>query len=59
MARMEMDCSLKIWGYLIQVYSFCLGKLAKILIMVYFLYVNSLDTFLLVFHKYFAYGKGT
>ena len=37
MDRMEMDCILKMWGYLFQVYSFCLGKLAKILIMVYFL----------------------
>ena len=37
MARMEMDCILKKWGYLFQVYSFCLEKLAKIYIMVYFL----------------------
>ena len=37
MARMEMDCNLKKWGYLFQVYTFCLGKLAKILIMVDFL----------------------
>ena len=37
MARMEMDGILKKWGYVFQVYSFCLGKLAKILIMVYFL----------------------
>ena len=37
MARMEMDSILKKWGYLFQVYSFCLEKLAKILIMVYFL----------------------
>ena len=37
MAKMEMDCILKKWGYLFQVYSFCLGKLAKILIMGYFL----------------------
>ena len=59
MARMEMDCILKKWGYLFQVYSFCLGKLAKILIMVYFLSVNSLDIFLLVFHKHFVYGKRT
>ena len=37
MARIEMDCILKKWGYRFQVDSFCLGKLAKILIMVYFL----------------------
>ena len=37
MARIEMDCILKKWAYLFQVYSFCLGNLAKILIMVYFL----------------------
>ena len=37
MAGMEMDCILKKWGYRFQVYNFCLGKLAKILIMVYFL----------------------
>ena len=37
MARMEMDCILKKWGYVSHVYSFCLGNLAKILIMVYFL----------------------
>ena len=37
MAKMEMDCILKKWGYLFQVYSFFLGKLAKIVIMVYFL----------------------
>ena len=36
MARMEMDCILKKWGYRFQVYIFCLGKLATILIMVYF-----------------------
>ena len=36
MAMMEMDCILKKWGYVSYVYSFCLGKLAKILIMVYF-----------------------
>ena len=59
MARMEMDCILKKWGYLFQVYSFCLGKLAKILIMVFFSLVNLLDIFLLVLHKYFVYGKGT
>ena len=35
MAKMEMDCILKKWGYLFQVYSFFLGKLGKILIMVY------------------------
>ena len=29
MARMEMDCILKKWGYRFQVHSFCLGKLAK------------------------------
>ena len=38
MARMEKDCILKKLGYLFQVYSFCLGKLAKIYIMVYFLW---------------------
>ena len=37
MGRMEMDCILKKWGYLFQVYSICLGNLAKILIPVYFL----------------------
>ena len=37
MAKMEMDCILRKWGQLFQVDSFCLGKLAKILIMVYFL----------------------
>ena len=38
MARMEMDCIFKKnEGYLLQVYSFYLGKLATILIMVYFL----------------------
>ena len=37
MARMEMDWILKKWGYVSHVYSFCFGKLAKILIMVYFL----------------------
>ena len=36
MARMEMDCILKKWGYLFQLYSFCPGKHAKILIMVFF-----------------------
>ena len=59
MAGMEIVRILKKWGYLFQVYSFCLGKLAKILIMVFFALVNSLDTFLLAFHKYFVYGKGT
>ena len=37
MARMEVDCILKKGGYIFQVYSFCLEKPAKILIMVYFL----------------------
>ena len=37
MAKMEMDCILKKWGYVSHLYSFCLGKLAKISIMVYFL----------------------
>ena len=59
MARMEMDCILKKWGYLFKVYSFCLGKLAKILIMVYFLFLIHLIPFFLVFNKYFVYGKGT
>ena len=36
MARMELDCILKKSGYIFQVYSFCLGNLAEILIMVYF-----------------------
>ena len=43
-----------------EVYGFCLGKLTKTQIMVYFLFKNSLDIFLLVFYnKYFVYGKGT
>ena len=29
MARMEMDCILKKWGYRFQVHSFCLGKEKK------------------------------
>ena len=36
MARMEMDCILKKWGYRFQVYSFWVGKPATILIMVFF-----------------------
>ena len=59
MARMEMDCILKKWGYLFQVYSFCLGKLVKILDYGLFSPVTSLDIFLLVFHKFFVYGNGT
>ena len=59
MAKMEMDCILKKWGYLFQVYSFCLGKLAKSFDYGLFSVVNSLDIFLLVFHKYFVYSKGT
>ena len=59
MAKMEMDCILKKWGYLFQVYSFCLGKLAKNFDYGLFSVVNSLDIFLLVFHKYFVYSKGT
>ena len=59
MARMEMDCILKKWGYVFQVYSFCLGKLAKIFYYGLFSLVKSLDIFVLVFHKYFVYGKGT
>ena len=43
-----------------QVYRFCLGTLAKTLVMVYnFLFKNSLHIFLLVFFKYFVYDKGT
>ena len=38
---------------------FCLGKLVKPLIMVYSLFENSLDIFLLVFYKYFVNNKGT
>ena len=57
MARMEMVLHLeKMRLHSFQVYSFCLGKLAKILIMSAFfrspflaLLVNSLDIFLLVF----------
>ena len=59
MAMMEMDCILKKLGYLFQVYSFCLRKLAKIFDYGLFSLVTSLDIFLLVFHKYFVYGKGT
>ena len=46
MARMEMDYILKI----MVIYSFCLGKLTKTLIMVYFLFENLLYIFLLVFN---------
>ena len=50
MARiMKMDRILKKnWAIFFQVYRFYLGKLAKTLIMVYFLLENSLDIFLLV-----------
>ena len=47
MARMEIDCN------------FCLGKLAKTLIIVYSVFENLLDIFLLVFYKHFVYEKGT
>ena len=40
-----------------QVYSFCLGKLAKTLIMVYFFLENPLDIFLLVFYKISCMSK--
>ena len=57
MARMEMDCILKKWGYRKFIasvsensYNFDYGL---------FFLVNSLDIFLLVFYQYFVYGKGT
>ena len=46
-------------GFIVQVYRLCLGKLTETLIMVYFLFENSLDIFLLVFYKHSMYGKGT
>ena len=52
MARREMDCILKKMPLIFEVYSFYFGKLAKTLIMVYFLFENSLDIFLLVFYQY-------
>ena len=49
MARMEMHYILKKRGqFFFQVYVFYLGKLAKTPIIVYFLFENSLDIFLLV-----------
>ena len=38
---------------------FFLKKLAKTLIMVYFLFENLFDICLLVFYKYFVYDKGS
>ena len=46
MARMEMDCVLK-KKLILSIYRFCLGKIAKIQIIVYFLLENSLDVFFL------------
>ena len=55
MAGMVLDCILKkIALTFFQVYRFYLEKLAKTLIMVYFLLENSIDIFLLVFHKHFC-----
>ena len=48
----------KNWAKCFQVYLFCLGKLAKVLIIVYFCFENSLHIFLLVFYRYFGYDKG-
>ena len=38
-------------------FNFCLSKLVKTLIMVYFFFENPLDIFLLVFYEYFVYDK--
>ena len=54
MAWMDMDCNLK---ELFNALS--LKKLATIQIMVYSLFTNSLDVFLLVFWKHFVSDKGT
>ena len=58
MARMETDCISKKLGYFVQVYHYCLGKLAKTLIIVHFLFKSLLVIFLLVFYKYFMFDKG-
>ena len=58
MARMEMDCILKILGSFFKFIASLLETSAKTLIIVYFLFENSFDIFLLVFYKHFMYDKG-
>ena len=41
------------------VFCFCLEKLAATLIVLYFVFANSLDNSLCVFFKYFVYNKVT
>ena len=53
MVRVKMDCNF------FKFIALRLVKLAKTLIMVYSLFVNSLDIFLLLFCKHFVFGKGT
>ena len=54
MARMEMDCILRKWRQRFRVCSFCLGKLAKTLIMAFFFsFKFTWYLFLWVFHKLF------
>ena len=56
---MPFAIPVQLYTYFFQLYRFCLGKLAKTLMMVYFLVENLLDIFLLVFYKYSVYDKGT
>ena len=59
MARMEVDSKLKTFGQAIfKFIALCFGKLAKTLIMVYSLFENPRDIFLLVLYKHFVSDTG-
>ena len=59
MARMEVDSKLKTFGQAtFKFIALCFGKLAKTLIMVYSLFANPRDIFLLVLYKHFVSDKG-